>query len=341
MTEKRMKMLMEFAQPESLIPQNVKPLFDAWLRDTHIILARDGYYYCTGTTRAPGTENAKLYNDGIRMWRSPDLRQWEGMGLVWSFEKDATWQNRWYAPGGGGRECEPFSDQAHRAVYAPEIHQINGEFYIAASMNWPPQEPGEEGSCTFLLKSASGTAAGPYVDVGNGPLTHRIDASLFEDDDGTVYYVWQDGRVAKMKKDMSGFAEDPHRVPQQRFSPEPYCEGAFIFKARGKYHLCLAIWTMDEGDHLEYSLGSVPQKVSYDCVIATADSVYGPYGERYTAITGGGHNNFFVDKDGRLCATMFGNPVNESYAPFYARPAVIPMAWKGERVYPARGENDG
>ena len=98
MTEKRMKMLMEFAQPESLIPQNVKPLFDVWLRDTHIILARDGYYYCTGTTRAPGTENAKLYNDGIRMWRSPDLRQWEDMGLVWSFEKDATWQNRWYAP---------------------------------------------------------------------------------------------------------------------------------------------------------------------------------------------------------------------------------------------------
>ena len=185
MTEKRMKMLMEFAQPESLIPQNVKPLFDVWLRDTHIILARDGYYYCTGTTRAPGTENAKLYNDGIRMWRSPDLRQWEDMGLVWSFEKDATWQNRWYAPGGGGRECEPFSDQAHRAVYAPEIHQINGEFYIAASMNWPPQEPGEEGSCTFLLKSASGTAAGPYVDVGNGPLTHRIDASLFVDDDGS------------------------------------------------------------------------------------------------------------------------------------------------------------
>ena len=114
-----------------------------------------------------------------------------------------------------------------------------------------------------------------------------------------------------------------------------------IFKARGKYHLCLAIWTMDEGDHLEYSVGSVPQKVSYDCVIATADSVYGPYGERYTAITGGGHNNFFVDKDGRLCATMFGNPVNESYAPFYARPAVIPMEWKGERVHPARRENDG
>ena len=123
MTEKRMKMLMEFAQPESLIPQNVKPLFDVWLRDTHIILARDGYYYCTGTTRAPGTENAKLYNDGIRMWRSPDLRQWEDMGLVWSFEKDATWQNRWYAPGGGGRECEPFSDQAHRSMVSFTLPQ--------------------------------------------------------------------------------------------------------------------------------------------------------------------------------------------------------------------------
>ena len=57
--EDREKMLLEFADPRSLIPEDTKPLFDAWIRDTHITLAQDGYYYCTGTTRAPGTENAK------------------------------------------------------------------------------------------------------------------------------------------------------------------------------------------------------------------------------------------------------------------------------------------
>ena len=55
--EDREKMLLEFADPRSLIPEDTKPLFDAWIRDTHITLAQDGYYYCTGTTRprAPKT----------------------------------------------------------------------------------------------------------------------------------------------------------------------------------------------------------------------------------------------------------------------------------------------
>lgn len=334
MTPEREKMLLEFADPRSLIPQNVQPLFDHWIRDTHITLADDGWYYCTGTTRAEGEASAFQWNDGIRLWRSRDLTSWEDLGLVWTFERDGTWENRWYAPGGNWRECAP--GQGLRALYAPEIYQIRGEFYITASINWPPQTPQDEGSCTLLLKSITGRPEGPYRDHCGGPLTSRIDSTLFEDDDGTVYFLWQDGRIARMKEDMTGFAEKPRAVIQQHFDPEPYCEGVFVFKAQGRYHLCLAIWTMDEGGRAMYSPGSVPQKLSYDCVVASADSVYGPYGPRYTAITGGGHNSFFTAKDGTLYATMFGNPVNESYAPFYARPAVIPMRWENGRVYPRR-----
>lgn len=129
---------------------------------------------------------------------------------------------------------------------------------------------------TCLLKSTTGKPEGPYKDVCEKPMTTRIDSSLFVDDDGTVYYVWQDGRIARMKDDMTGFAEEPRRVIQQHFDPEPYCEGVFLFKHGGKYHMALAIWTMDEGDHIAYSVGSIPQKVSYDCVVASADNVYGP-----------------------------------------------------------------
>jgi beta-xylosidase len=292
----REKMLLKFADERSLIPSSVKPLFDEWIRDVHITLAEDGYYYCTGTTRAQGTENAKRYNEGIKLWRSSDLKNWEALGMVWSFEKDATWQNKWYSLNGNYVECS--SDVGVRAIYAPEIYQIKGDFYITASLSWPRQRDGEESSHTFLLKSESGKAEGPYKDVGVGPMTWRIDSTLFVDDDGTVYYIWQDGRIAKMKDDMSGFAEDPQRVIQQHFSPEPYCEGVFMFKGKGKYHMALAIWTMDEGNDIGYTIGSIPQKVSYDCVIASADNIYGPYSERYTAITGGGHNSFFNSKDG-------------------------------------------
>ena len=334
MNQKNKELLLAFADPKTLIPDNTVPLFDTWIRDTHITLAEDGYYYCTGTTRAKGEEAAFRWNDGIQLWRSEDLKVWESMGLVWSFEKNGTWQNKFYIK--HGNWSEESRNTGCRALYAPEIYHINGNFYITASINWEPQNEGEEGSCTFLLKSATGRAEGPYVDACNGPLTKRIDSSIFTDDNGDVYYVWQDGRIAKLKKDMSGFAEDPRRVIQQHFDPEPYCEGVFIFKYNNKYHMALAIWTMLENGQAGYFPGSVRQKLSYDCVIATADNIYGPYGERYTSITGGGHNSFFTGKDGTFYATMFGNPVNDSFAPFYARPAVIPMEWENGRLYPKR-----
>ena len=334
MTEKREKMLLDFADPRSMIPESVSPLFDYWIRDTHITLAHDGFYYLTGTTRAAGEEAAFRFNDGIHLWRSPDLSHWIDLGLVWSFDRDGTWENRWFRPMGGGKECPSSDPDAHRALYAPEIYSINGDFYITASINWPRQEEGDPGSCTFLLKSISGKGEGPYADCHGGPLTKRIDSSLFQDDDGTVYYIWQDGNIARMKDDMTGFAEEPRKMIQHHFDPEPYCEGVSLFKYGGKYHLLLAIWTMDEGGKAGYFPGSKEQKLSYDCVIASSDNIYGPYSERYTAITGGGHNTIFRGKDGKIYATMFGNPVNESFAPFYARPAIMEMEYAGSRFYP-------
>lgn len=329
-------MLLEFADPSSLIPDSVAPLFDYWIRDTHIALGQDGFYYLTGTTRSEGEEAAFRFNDGIRLWRSPDLKKWEDLGLVWSFERDATWQKVWYTEMGGWMESSAEDQNAHRALYAPEIQQIDGDYYITASINWPKQEVGDEGSCTFLLKSATGRPEGPYVDAHGGPLTRRIDSSLFIDDDGTVYYLWQDGRIARMRRDMKGFAEDPRWIVQQHYNPEPYCEGVSMFKHDGLYHLILAIWTMDEGGRAGYFPGSREQKLSYDCVIATSRNIYGPYSERYTAITGGGHNTIFRDKEGRIMATMFGNPVNDSFAPFYARPAVMEMEYRDGRLHPKR-----
>jgi beta-xylosidase len=336
MTENRRKMLLDFADEQTLIPNTVKPLYDFWLRDTHITLAADGNYYCTGTTRTEGEEAAFLFNDGIRVWKSPDLENWEDLGLVWSFEKDGTWENKWYEEMGDWKEVPAYDPRGRRALYAPEIYQIKGDFYITASINWPKQRDGEESSCTFLLKSTTGKAEGPYVDCHGGPMSSRIDSSIFTDDDGTVYYLWQDGKIARMKDDMTGFAEPPCQMVQVEFDPEPYCEGVFMFKHNGFYNLCLAIWTMDEGGVAGYFPGSKEQKLSYDCVIATSKNIYGPYSKRYTSITGGGHNSFFTGKDGKFYATMFGNPVNESFAPFYARPAVIEMEWDGEKVFPKR-----
>lgn len=335
MTENRKRMLLAAADPQSLIPATVKPLFNYWIRDTHITLCHDGYYYLTGTTRAEGEEAAFRFNDGIHLWRSGNLKDWEDLGLVWSFEKDGTWENRWMRFMGGGKPCSADDPEGHRALYAPEIYSINGDFYITASINWPKQDENDPASCTFLLKSISKKAEGPYIDCHGGPLTSRIDSTLFQDDDGSVYYIWQDGNIARMKDDMTGFAEEPRKIIQQHYDPEPYCEGVSIFKHGGRYHLLLAIWMMDEGK-AGYFPGCKEKKLSYDCVVASSDNIYGPYGERYTSITGGGHNTFFRSKEGKIYSTMFGNPVNESFAPFYARPAIMEMEYVDGRFYPKK-----
>lgn len=336
MTEERKKMVLDFADPRSLIPETVKPLFDCWIRDTHITLAEDGYYYCTGTTRADGEDACWLFNDGIQLWRSPDLENWEDLGLVWTFEKDGTWQNKWYAPMGGFNDVHPYGPDSHRALYAPEIYQIKGDFYITASINWPKQKEGEKRCCTFLLKSNTGKAEGPYGDYHGGPMTTLIDSSLFVDDDGSVYYLWQDGYISKMKDDMTGFAEEPHHLVRTEYDPEPYSEGVFMFKHEGVYNFCLAKWTTEKNQKAGYFLMDREKKLSYDCIITTSKYVYGPYSNRYTSITGGGHNSFFTGKDGKFYATMFGNPVNDSFAPFYAKPAIIEMEWNKGNLFPKR-----
>ena len=70
-------------------PAKWEPLFDFPVRDTCVCLGPDGTYYLTGTTGHPTWWKT---NEGIRVWKSKDLKTWEPLGLVWSFVKDATWQ---------------------------------------------------------------------------------------------------------------------------------------------------------------------------------------------------------------------------------------------------------
>ncbi len=80
-----------------------------------------------------------------------------------------------------------------------------------------------------------------------------------EDDDGSVYFLWHSGKIARMKPDMSGLAEpyrwlkttvpdpDPRRhsgLCARIFGKDSFdhvgFEGMFIFKAEGRYYLSCA-----------------------------------------------------------------------------------------------------
>lgn len=335
--------------PDTRIPACVEPEFDYWMRDTWVTLGPDGYYYMTGTTATPtrefsGQQHCWDWNDGLYLWRSKDMKTWESCGLIWSMERDGTWQKYplIHKEGENYRKTsingDPLDNRFH-AVWAPELHYLKSakNWFIVACLN---QSAGGNGS--FILKSTTGKPEGPYVNIeGNNdaPIFPKIDGSLFEDEDGTIYFVGHNHFIARMKPDMSGFAEELKKIDEQSYDPEPYIEGVFIFRHDNKYHLVQAIWShrQDDGsDTYAPMTESNKTRYSYDCIIATADNVYGPYSQRYNAITGGGHNNLFKDKKGNWWATIFFNPRGAQASEYKqtCRPGLVPMKYSKGKFMP-------
>ena len=273
----------------------VRLLFDEYMRDPSICLGPDGTYYLTGTTTGQNC---------IRLWRSPDLGRWEKLDFEWRYGA-SPWHHPYQAAG--------------RPLWAPEVHYKKGTFWLTYSM--PTYTGAFKDSGSGLLRSTTGRAEGPYVDVSpNERLGDEIDASLFEDEDGAIYFVWHCGKIRRMKPDMSGPAEPGRRltiaVPDpmhhsdlcpkihgpNSFDHVGY-EGAFLLKVNDTYLLTVS-------DHYDGK---------YSCWAATSKNIYGPYGARYPAIPYGGHNMFFQDKANHWWSTIFNGPVFE-------KPAILPVA---------------
>lgn len=296
---------------EGLMP-NIRPLVDAQIRDAVICIGHDGRYYLTGSMG----DDIWKENAGVELWVSSDLQKWDYMGLVWSFDKDGTWQKEWR-----------FHHNPVRALWAPELHYVKGNYYITLSM-----PPGDRG----LLKSSTGKPEGPYVNAlaNDGKWEGGIDVSLFEDTDGKVYAVWDGGMIARMKDDMSGFAEEPRKVEllnpdtvqshhagtcaRRRQCSDIGHEGATMFKRNGLYY---------------YSAADTYEG-RYSSVVAVSENVYGPYRYRHEAVPCSGGTGYFKDNEGRWWCTFFGN---DSQAPFREMPAMIKVDFTedGHYVYPS------
>ncbi len=288
---------------------SVRKLLDTPLRDTSVCLGPDKTYYLTGTCEP-------FYGDnrGIRVWRSKDLEKWESLGMVWQYGS-SPWHKKFL--------------EKKKPLWAPEIHYVKGTFWLTYSMPGWDDTPKTSGS--GLLRSTTGKPEGPYVDVQpESRMGDEIDASLFEDSDGAVYFVWHSGKIARMKPDMSGLAEPYHWLKVGGIDPAPnhhssLCtkifgagsfdhvgyEGATLFRAKGRYYLAAA--EMIDGH--------------YHGMVAESDNVYGPYGRRYVAVPDGGHVTFFQDVQGMWWSTFFGN---DASAPQMERPGIVPVVFAAD-----------
>jgi beta-xylosidase len=282
----------------------LRKLMDTPLRDTSICRGPDGTWYLTGTV-----EPFWAYNRGIKLWRSPDLTNWTALDFVWTYGASA-----WH---------KPYLEKK-KPLWAPEVHFLKGTFWLTYSIpGW--DGTGKTSGCG-LLKSTSGTAQGPYEDMQpQERLGDEIDASLFQDDDGTVYFLWHSGKIARMKPDLSGLAEPCRWLKTITADPDPkhhssLCagifgkgsfdhvgyEGMFLFKEKGRYYLTC-------GENYEGR---------YSCAASSAPSLGGPWSPRYEAIPHAGHNMFYKDGEGNWWSTFFGS---DPRAPFVERAAVLPV----------------
>jgi Glycosyl hydrolases family 43 len=315
-----------------LRPQD-QALGRVWMRDTYVNCFKVGgvvRYYCTGSTRVPGLTRAAPWNDGIYLWQAPQLqgpwtlvdttalRPGQPKGRVWSQEMTqenrpghvvvAPWQQYVEADG-----MQPRRGQ----VWAPELHFIRGTWCIVACMGDHARLVGSfilvsDGGPEGPYRNIAGNVAKPLGDAKPGrPTVYPIDGSLFVDGD-TPYLVLHNHFYARLADDLSDIepSADLPRFVQTCYEPEPYLEGAYVFKHGGRYHLMHAAWSYhtagsEQLSYLEVSGGS---KHHYNTVVASAERFEGPYGPRYTSGVGIGHNNFFTDADGALWATFFKNP---------------------------------
>lgn len=206
------------------------------------------------------TGSYSLDQESVRLWRSRDLQRWEPIGVVFRHK---------------------------RAIQAPEIVYAKGTFWICFA---------ERSGGTFLLRSRTKRVTGPYFFTGQ--ITREgSHPSIFQEGE-SLYWVWDEGKVARLRPDGSALTGEPFVVRPKVFaagtrqdannsrSPIVGTHGAQLRKIQGRYVLFAA----------EYSLrGGVR---SEDLFAAEAGSLEGPWGHRYLVAPNAGASGFFEDGQG-------------------------------------------
>ncbi|ANY19349.1 Glycosyl hydrolases family 43 [Tsuneonella dongtanensis] len=280
--------VLEAGPAGSLLP--VPSLAGEAIRDPSIALGADGWYYLVGTKKW-GWE---LPKGGIELWRSRDLKDWQYRGFAWKFsEKDLG---------------VTLPAEANPKLWAPEI------FWSAHDKAWYLTFSIWTGSGqTWLFKSKTDRAEGPYESVTDGPLVEKgIDGFLFENG-ADLYYFYGGCQLQKLNARRNGFAD---KYGQQRAAGGVAMgyEGCSALKIGDRFYLFGTDWS---GSH----------EGTYDLYYATSDSPTGPWSERRFAVPHAGHATVFQGKGGQVYTTMFGS---DTTAPYHMRLGVLALEFDAD-----------
>ncbi|MDA3818278.1 MAG: family 43 glycosylhydrolase [Prolixibacteraceae bacterium] len=269
------------------------------IQDIHIMRGPSKTYYLTGTSG-----DVEGVQEGIKVWASNDFKKWNLIGTnsdyIWTFEDDAVdWQ----------KEVTEIGGRKKRGIIAPEIHFINDTYFLT----YTNSNSGYGG----ILKSLSGRPQGPYEEIsGEEPLMKATGVTLFENTDGTVYFIWGNGKVHRMKADMSGFASESFRAFTDTYGNTLDVEGINVQLIDGVYYLSGSRETGKPGNDECLS------HKRYDGVVYKSSDFLDPYKKVLSAIPHGGGGHLFRTFDDSLNYVMANNT---STCPVGAYPGVLQL----------------
>ncbi len=279
---------------------NVITLDDLNIRDPFILADKQsGFYYLYRS--ASTSENGKRYG-GVEVYKSKDLKSWEGPKQVFNVPK-----NNWITG----------------TVWAPEVHAYKGKYYLFATLNssiqwkanrkeWPAYT--FRGTQIFQADSPEGPFK-PFSLFPQVPMDQMsLDGTLWTEN-GKPYLIYchewvqlEDGtvNVLPLADDLS----KPIGAPQVLFhgsaakwsigSDQPLyntrsyvTDGCFLYKTKkGKL---LMIWS-------SFSKSGYATGIAH----SATNSVAGPWIHEETPLFSedGGHGMIFETFDGRLCLIL-------------------------------------
>ncbi|RDV29370.1 beta-xylosidase [Alteromonas aestuariivivens] len=254
--------------------------FPNFIRDPYIILGPDNFYYLTGTRlhHITGGAAENYRQEGVEIWRSPNLADWELLGVPYRLGQ-LPWVEKF-----NNNLAELGRQHQTPLLWAPELHWLDNRWYITHTTN-----------AQQAVIVASDNIMGPYKETTEpAALGHRHDPSLFRDTDGQSYLLYRACELIKMENQFSTIKGDPIVIsPSDRKIGH---EGCYLIRHAGKYIMLGTAWSTDS-----------MRKGSYNLYYTTADNIQGPYGKRQWLGRFLGHGTPFKDKNGNWWMTAFLN----------------------------------
>ena len=266
------------------------------------VLPWEGSYYLYGT-RGPTCWGLA---DGFDVYVGKDLENWECPIEI--FHNDGSF---W----------------ADREYWAPEVHVIDGAFYMFASFHSPDRRRG-----TQILRAEKPT--GPFAPISDGPVTPAgwecLDGTFFQSKDGDPYLVFchewlqvHDGEVCAMKltPDLKAAAGEPRVL--FRASQAPWVVPS-VDKDGNKNYVTDGPWLHRCPDGRLMMLWSSHGKDGYAQAAAYSDNgdITGNWTPAAEPIFGrdGGHGMIFRDFEGVQRLVLHAPNENP-----YERPVFLPF----------------